>query len=193
MAVNTRSFTIGRWTNATFIGWLLGVFLILLLSSILDAAGIQHMQFYLGIGMGAGVGFAQWWMTRKMLELDTRWIWASLFGMGGSFIFFDFFFSENASTKLISSVLLGAFATGLLQYLLLRKKSARAQLWIIGCFIGWSLAVIMVRTIDYTMTIKAAGYLNLLVALLNLLIILSGGLILGFVTGITFRKIKGAV
>lgn len=182
-------FTAGRWIRATFVGWVLGVFLILLFSSILDAAGIEHMQFYLGLGMGGGVGLAQYWMFRKVIELNTRWVWASVFGMGIPFFVFDLMLQESTSVKLILSVVSGGFFTGILQFFLLRKNSLNAALWITGSLLGWALAAMTALLIDYTMTIRSSGAANLLLAFLNLLIILSGGCILGTVTGLALRKI----
>jgi hypothetical protein len=189
MGLNKKSFSVGRWSKATFIGWLLGVFLILLLSSLLDAAGIEHMQFYLGVGMGAGVGLSQWWFFRNFINLKSSWIWASLFGMGLPFIILDEMRTDAIANKLIFGVAFGGLTTGFIQFMILRKQSATAYLWIIACVIGWTLAGLTMLVIDYTMTIKTTGSVNLLLALLNLLIILSGGLILGVCTGITLRKI----
>ena len=189
MGLSKIKVSVGRWTKATFIGWLLGVFLILLLSSILDAAGIEHMQFYLGVGMGTGVGLSQWWFFRNFIKLKANWIWASLFGMGLPFIILDVMRTDAIANKLIFGVALGGITTGFFQFMILKKQSTTAWLWIIGCVIGWTLAGLTMLVIDYTMTINATGSVNLLLALLNLLIILSGGLILGVCNGITMRKI----
>lgn len=64
------SFTVVRWVTFTFWGWLLGVAFILLVSSLLGAMGIEDMQFYLGVGMGAGVGFTQWFVLRKFITIQ---------------------------------------------------------------------------------------------------------------------------
>ena len=74
------------------------------------------------------------------------------------------------------------------QYLLLKKHLTKASLWFWACFIGWTLAVLAVKIIDYTMLIKVTGYMNLVLAFLNLLLILSGGVILGVISGIALKK-----
>jgi hypothetical protein len=74
--------TIQGWIKATFPGWLLGVVFILILSSLLDSVGIEHMQFYLGVGMGTGVGFTQWIFLKKVINMDARWMLYSIVGMG---------------------------------------------------------------------------------------------------------------
>lgn len=189
MGLSKKNFSVGRWTKATFIGWLLGVFLILSLSSALDAAGIEHMQFYLGVGMGAGVGLSQWFFFRSFLKLNSSWIFASLFGLGLPFLILDVIGKDFIINKLILGVAFGGLTAGFFQFMILRKQSATAYLWIIGSVIAWTLAALTMLVIDYTMTLKTSGSANLLLALLNLLIILSGGLILGVCTGITLRKI----
>jgi hypothetical protein len=91
--------------------------------------------------------------------------------------------------KLLLSVAFSALTVGSLQFLLLKQFSSKAYLWIFGSFIGWTLGVATVFTINYTMLIKVTGYMNLVMALINLLLILAGGIILGIITGITLKKI----
>lgn len=182
---------IGRWTRTTFLGWLVGVVLIIVLSSFLDSIGIEHMQFYIGIGMGTGVGLTQWMLLRKLFAVRTSWIWASIVGMGLPFILLDLVLADTFSNKLPLSVALGGITTGILQYRILKNHFQKASHWIIGCSIAWILATVTVLTVDYTMTVRATGLTNLLLALLNLSLILSGGLILGIITGMTFKKMEG--
>jgi hypothetical protein len=181
--------TIGSWIKATFWGWLLGVVLILLLSSILDSIGIEHMQFYLGVGMGAGVGFAQWLVLKKVSSIGFNWVWFSIIGMGIPFIIFDWMPSGIITHKLPPSVALGALTVGILQSILLKRQSPKAYLWIAGCSIGWILGVAIVFTIDYTMQLKPFIASNLILALINLLLILSCGIVLGATTALTMKKI----
>ena len=91
--------------------------------------------------------------------------------------------------KLPLSIFFGALTVGLLQFLLLKKLSPKAYLWILSSFIGWILAVATVFTVNYTMMIKVSGYMNLVMALINLLLILAGGIVLGIITGMTLKKI----
>ncbi len=186
-----KQFTVIRWTKATFWGWLLGVVFILMISSFLDSIGIEGMQFYLGVGMGAGVGFAQWLSLKKYIQLNTNWIWFSILGMGVPFIIIDFIPNETIPHKLPFSIPLGAITAGFLQYLLLKNHLQKANLWIIGSFIGWSLGVATVFIIDYTNHLKSIISLNLVIALVNLLLILAGGIILGVISGNTMKKILG--
>lgn len=189
--ITEKPFTVRRWTKVTFWGWLLGVVFILMISSFLDSIGIEGMQFYLGVGMGAGVGLTQWLSLKKYIEINTNWIWFSVFGMGIPFIIIDYIPSEVIPHKLPFSIPLGAITAGFLQYLLLKKHSAKANLWIAGSFVGWSLGVTTVFIIDYTNYIKSLIPFNLVIALINLLLILAGGIILGVITGKTLKKILG--
>lgn len=178
-------FSIKRWT-ITFLGWLLGVVFILLLSGLLDSIGVEGFQFYLGLGMGAGVGVVQWLFHRKFSPISYLWILFSAFGMGIPFIIFDF---VPIAYKLPLSVALGALTVALLQLTALKKYFQNAFLWIFGCFFGWIIAVATVFVIDFTMTIKVTGGMLLVMALLNLFIILAGGVFLGLISGITLKKI----
>lgn len=188
-AITEKPFTVRRWTKITFWGWLLGVVFILMISSFLDSIGIEGMQFYLGVGMGAGVGLTQWLSLKKYIEMNTNWIWFSVFGMGIPFIIIDYIPSEIIPHKLPLSIPLGAIATGFLQYMLLKKHSENAKLWIAGSFTGWSLGVAIVFIIDYTNHLKSVIPSNLVIALINLFLILAGGVILGVITGNTMKKI----
>lgn len=183
-----KPFTIALWTRATFWGWLMGVALIIILSSLLDAVGIEGMQFYIGVGMGAGVGISQWMLVRKFHPAGTAWIWASLAGMGVPFIIFDVLIDEEITYKLPLCIASGGLLTGWLQYNLLKKITANARPWVAACFSGWLLAGLLVLTIDYVMAIKGEGWLNLALALLNLIIILAGGVVLGRITGYALKR-----
>jgi len=177
----------GRWIKFTFLGWLLGMALIIILSMILESMGITGMQFYVGVGMGAGVGLMQWLLLRKHIGMKSTWISASILGMGIPFILFDLF-TNNSSYALLFSVSLGGLLSGMLQYELIKNLFPNATLWIRGSFIGWTISALTVQLINYTMTMVSSGMTNLLLALLNLGLILSGGLFLGLVTKITWKK-----
>lgn len=181
-----KQITLGRWTKATFLGWLLGVALILVLSSVLDSTGIEHLQFHLGVGMGAGVGFAQWLLLKKRAAMSKNWIWFSILGMGIPFIILDLMPAEMAPHKIAAGIVSGALATGLLQYQLLKKQFRNAQLWIYGCFTGWTLAVATVFAIDYTKYLTSS---NLVLFFLNLFLMLAGGIVLGAISGFALKRI----
>ena len=54
-----KKFSFSIWLRATFLGWVIGFFLVIGLVLIWDAIGVGSSQFMIGVGMGAGVGFMQ--------------------------------------------------------------------------------------------------------------------------------------
>lgn len=187
--MNKNQLTIGRWTLATFLGWLLGVIVILVFSSLLDAAGIEHLQFYVGLGMGAGVGFSQWLFLRKRFLITQKWFWFSATGMDLPFAVLDFFLPGNVTYKLPISVAPGGIATGILQTSLLKKCFSIGVQWVISSFAGWVFAALTVLLIDYTMILRSASN-ALLLALLNLILILAGRTILGWMNGRSLKRLQ---
>lgn len=184
-----KNLTIVQWTTSTFWGWLLGIVLIIGLSSLLDLMGIEDMQFYVGLGMGAGVGYTQWLLLRKHIPTSKNWIWFSAAGMGIPFIILDLLLTKSFTYKMPLGVVLGAILVGFLQFRLLKYYSEKANLWIWSSIAGWILGVLAVLTIDYTKQLLPYLSSNLLLALINLLLILVGGIILGVITGIALKKI----
>jgi len=185
----SNKFTVFQWTKFTFLGWVTGVVLILLLSAALHALGTEHKQFYLGFGMGAGVGWLQWLSLKKYRPVSKNWIWFSAAGMGIPFIFFDLLPTGTVAHEISWSIVTGSLLMGLMQYSMLRKHSHKAYLWLPGNLLAWILAVITVFTIDFTMHLQYVMKMNLLLAGINLLLILDGGIVLGLISGLTLRKI----
>lgn len=189
-SVAEKPFTVGRWMRATFWGWLLGIIFIIGLSSVLDSMGIEDMQFYLGIGMGAGVGLTQWLFLRKRTAIGAQWLLFSAVGMGLPFMVLDLLMTTaKMAHKLPLGVALGAVVTGVLQFMILKNYSQKAHLWIWSSVVGWTVAIAIVLIIDHTMHLQAYVGSNLVVALINLVLILLGGVVLGITTGIALKKI----
>lgn len=179
-----------QWIKVTFWGWLLGVLFLILLSSLLDSLGIEDMQFYIGIGMGAGVGLLQWRLLRKYYEISILWFIYSSIGMGLPFLIFDFLVDPNLSYKLPLSVAIGGLLVGLLQYQMFKAYASKAFVWVFASALGWTLAAFTTLLINYTMQFKVTGYLNLVLALLNLGIILAGGWVLGWITAKALKQLQ---
>lgn len=182
-----NQFSIKRWTLATFLGWILGVAFILILSGLFDSIGVEGWQFYLGLGMGAGVGIVQWIFHRKNSSISYLWILFSVLGLGIPFFILDF---APIPYKLPISVALGSVIVAILQFTVLKKHFQKAFLWIFGCFFGWAGSVATVFTIDLLMKIKVTGGMLLIMALINLLLILAGGVVLGIISGFTLKRIE---
>ena len=187
--ISLHQFSVNRWTKATFWGWVIGIALILIISSFLDSIHIEHTQFYLGVGVGAGVGFTQWRLLRKFIPIPSTWLWFSIVGMGIPFVLLDLIPSEVLTHKLPVSITLGSLTVGFLQYTILRKHSLKAKQWIAGSFLGWVLGVLTVFIIDYTNNLKSVVSSNLVLAAINLFLMLAGGIVLGIITGKILNKI----
>jgi hypothetical protein len=188
MALNR--FTLGMWIKTTFYGWSMGVILLIVVSSILDSFQIENVQFYIGVCMGAGVGFAQWKKLRIYFGISSKWFWTSIVGMGLPFLILDLLMSRTSEYKLPTGILLGGLTTGFLQLHVLKCYFKKPNSWVLGCFVGWLFAGLVVLTVNMTMKLKPEGVFNLLLALLNLTLILLGGVILGIITSVTIKRIN---
>lgn len=190
--MNRQTFSLSHWTKATFLGWFVGIILIIVLSSTLDSVGVEGVQFYLGVGLGAGIGFFQWRVLKEITGVNLSWLWSSLLGLGVPFLLFDLVSMYSAqplgSKYLPLSVGTSAVFIAVLQYFILKKFSPAAHLWIIGSIAGWILAASAVLCIDY---IKLIIHHNLALFIINLIMILGGGVVLGLITGLSIKKILG--
>jgi hypothetical protein len=179
-----------KWIKTTFFGWFLGIILILVLSSLFDAIGIEGFQFFLGIGIGAGVGFMQGRLLRTTAFVNKPWLWTSIIGMGLPFMISDLLILcgdlSLGSYYIPVCIASGSVLVSVLQYLYLKKASSKAMFWILGCSLGWMLAGITVFAVDYTMRIIDHVMVGFFV---NLSLILGGGAVLGLVTSPFLRVI----
>jgi hypothetical protein len=174
-----------RWLRATFLGWLLGFLLILAGSVIGDLVELGGGQFIVGIGMGAGVGYTQGRTLGQLGVAGKQWMWASAVGLGIPFIISDIIYAfwrafSFSLAVLLANVVLAGLLVGLLQYRLLSSKSDKAIWWIPTCIAGWTLVA---AGIGVVIGASAAIPGRWLEALVNITIILSGGVVLGAVTG----------
>lgn len=68
---NRRLFT--RWVRATFLGWLLGFVVVIVLALAWDMIG-GGAQFMVGVGIGAGVGYMQSRVVGEWADSPRRWL-----------------------------------------------------------------------------------------------------------------------
>jgi hypothetical protein len=176
-----------QWTLNTFYGWLIGFAFILVLAIGLEAIGLTG-QFFIGTGMGAGVGWMQWRLGRHAFDLDKRWIWASIIGMTLPFLVLDYGpgLPISESFRLPAGVLDGAVLTGILQAYLIRKRSPKAWWWFFICMIAWTTAPILILVSEQASVLFGKTYVT---GFLTLLLILAGGLSIGWVGAIGLKKI----
>jgi hypothetical protein len=179
-----NNFSVSKWTKFTFLGWFVGIFLLIGLSAFLDSIGIEKFQFYIGVGLGAGVGFFQWRLLKKNFNMNHEWFWSSVLGMGIPFLIFDlaskFSAIQLGDFYLPLSTCSGAILISVLQFSILKNYSQHATRWIFGCTAGWILAAATVLSIDYLKNIIHNNWVGFFV---NITMILGGGVVLGLVTG----------
>lgn len=167
------------WLRSTFFGYLIGFILILVGSILGDLAGMEGPggDFMIGIGMGLGVGYMQGRVLRQWLGVNSRWMWASVIGMGAPLVAEDIIaavwseFSDLHSMEF--DIMICGLLTGLLQRQILCEQSDRANWWIPISLVGWTLAA-------WVASITVVGEWD---ALINLGAILSGGVVIGVVGG----------
>ncbi len=168
-----------RWALATFGGWLLGIVAMILLDEIADVVH-RGNQFAVGLGMGWGVGFAQWRVAREWFGATSNWMWISTVAMGMPFLLTDvgaLSWAGSERSLLFLNVALGASLLGLLEWRILRSRSRRAHWWISACIVGWTLPAVGI-------SFAVGGHPESVRALIfNMGLIACGGAVLGIVTG----------
>lgn len=181
--------TTAQWITASFLGWLSGALLILLTSGIFDVIGLEGFQCYLGISLGAGVGFFQWRALRP-LGIGTAWIWSAVAGLGLPFLVIDLLKHyaglppSDALPRFCMSI--GGVLVGLAQARLLKGDRRTGARWMFGSWGGWMLAAGAVMLVDHTAVISDN---NMVLFALNLTLILSGGVVLGAVTAPVLNRV----
>lgn len=176
--------TVRQWIMASGFGWIAGVALVIVTSVLFDAAGLEGFQFYLGIGIGGGVGLLQWRLLRRNNLTDPGWIWSSVFGMGFPFLLNDLLSRSGAfsfgSYYLPVSVFAGAVVVSAWQYKILSFHTSAAARWPVASFAGWIAAALMVLGVD---VVKQCISHNMLLFFINLVLIFAGGFVLGGISG----------
>lgn len=186
-AVKITSFKKSRWIFYNFLGWIMGIAFILILSSFLDSIHIEHFQFYLGIGMGAGIAFGQWLYLRKVISLPFRWVYLSALGLGIPFVIMDLIPPDVLKYKLPISVMVGILLMGYFQILIFKKFNIISSRWFTLNSMAWLLAIMVVFSIDYFKYLKTPLIVTTLV---NFFCVLIGGVIIGLITLPFFKQTK---
>ena len=135
-----------RWVLATLGGWLLGSVAVALLADTLEGIGVGG-QFPIALGMGLGVGYAQWLVARQWFAASRRWVWASAVGMTAPFMIADIVairwnalsIGDNGPLFLLA-VAVGGALTGWWQRQCLQPRSVRGNMWAVASGGGWVLA-----------------------------------------------------
>ncbi len=137
-----------RWLRASTLGWLLGFVVMLALTPVGELMG--GVQFIIGVGIGAGVGYLQGRALSPWLGGPGPWTVASAAGMGGLFLVHDVLRLLGTPTPyaLPAYVAVGGLVVGTWQSRLLRPVSARAAWWIPASAVGWMLPVACIAVGD---------------------------------------------
>lgn len=167
------------WLRTTWIGWVLGVPCIVVLALLGEALGIGGVQFLVGAGMGAGIGYMQSRVLRGVLDKPATWFWASLLGLALPFLVTDIAkaLEWNLPYSLYVCVAIGGLLVGVWQTLMLRPRFDKVAWWIVASLAGWSAASGMAALAQIQSLRGLVG------ALAYLAIVAAGGGVLGLVTG----------
>lgn len=175
-----------NWFWLHCLAWILGVVFTLIISEPIESSFETPIQFYIGLTMGLAVGFSQYILLRKVLALS--WLAASCLLMGGGMFLIEWLSIGSLHYQLPLSVFAGALTLSVWQAIHLKLSKIIALSWIFSSLSAWILAVLAVFLINYTMQVRSAD-LNLSIAIINLLLILSGGAFHGILTFYPMKKI----
>lgn len=178
------NFPMKKWLIAGFLGWLFGTILVLILSSTLDVLGVENVQFFIAIGIGLGIGTAQWVVLRTFTDINKKWIRVTALGLTLPFLIADllnYLGILNLKSLLIPVCLaIGSLIVGLYQSKLLKKYQIMKYKWIILSFYSWGLIALAIYSMEFTDLISENVWIGFVI---NLVLLLSGGIILGITTG----------
>ncbi len=138
----TQTPSFARWLRATWLGWLLGIPLVVGLALLGESVGVGGAQVLVGAGMGAGVGLLQARALRGVLPAPSRWLWATVAGLAAPFLVTDVANALGGELPywLYVAVAVGGTLAGAAQSLLLRPHARGKLGWIVASALGWSLA-----------------------------------------------------
>jgi hypothetical protein len=176
------------WLRATWLGWLLGIPVIVLFALAGEMMGVGGSQVFVGAGLGAALAIFQ---GRAVLPLGVRpiaWRISCIFGLALPFLAYDLatlFGAEIAFSLPVAATIGGALMGGW-QALLLHGRIRGAPWWIPVTTIGWALAAVAVYVADHL--VRGTGSRGVSGALLFLLLVAAGGLLLGAVTGLALSR-----
>lgn len=148
-----------RWTLAVTAGELLGFAIPALTGALTTAAGLPEAVVWLvtvpaGLGEGAVLGFAQWWVLRRYLpSLSGRaWVLATALAAGLAWIIGVTLSTLGSSARLSPAIVIAlAVVLGIIflltmggaQWWVLRRHLARAGWWIAANAIAWPVGVLV--------------------------------------------------
>ncbi|MCP3933628.1 MAG: hypothetical protein GY705_31560 [Bacteroidetes bacterium] len=183
------NFPMRKWLIYNSLGWLSGTILVLIFSSTFDAIGIENLQFIVAVGIGLGIGIAQWLVLKNIIALKTTWITVTVIGLTIPFLIADilrYFELLNLKSLFIPiCVGTGSILVGSLQSKLLKDYNIGLLNWLVVSFFSWLLIALAVYSVEYTHLISRNVWFGFIT---NLVLLLSGGIIIGIITGKYLEK-----
>lgn len=175
------------WIRITFLGWLLGIVLVVAIALVGEVAGVHGSQLVVGLGMGLGVGFAQERALRPLLGASQSWRWVTTIGLSAPFLLFDLarVVGLGLPYSLYIAVAVAGLTAGLAQARLLAPHGVDASRWVIASGAGWTGAAVAAALAD-SMT-RWSTIRGLPGALLYLGLVGLGGVVLGLATSVPLR------
>jgi hypothetical protein len=181
------------WIRVTFLGWLLGIVIVIALAFLSEMFGIRAAQLPVGLGMGLGVGILQERALRPFLGEASGWPRASALGLALPFLVVDIarLLGTPLPYSLYPAVAVAGIAAGGAQASLLRPLPIRAAPWILASGAGWAGGAFLVATADSLGDIP--GLRGIEGAILYLTLVAMGGIVLGATTSVPLRRVSAPV
>jgi hypothetical protein len=136
------------WLLATLAAFLIGFPICFMMLEAVDHFAPYLVSPFLGISMGAVVGYSQWLVLRKQLHLRSAWGLAYVIGFGVPFSLTSILSGLNVkcvelsdnNLAFITVFTLGSLWTGFLQSKQLRPLTAHATRWVAITTFAWLIA-----------------------------------------------------
>jgi hypothetical protein len=185
----TDTLSLRPWMRVTFLGWLLGIVLVIAIAMVSELGGVRASQLPVGLGMGLGVGLAQERSLRPLLGDSHAWRWATAVGLAFPFFIVDLsrLVGMPVPYSLYAGIAVAGVTAGAGQAWVLRSHPIRAPLWILTSAVGWTAGSLMVAAADSLGNIP--GLRGLGGALLYLTLVAMGGVFLGLTTSLPLRRL----
>lgn len=167
-----------HWILANGIGWLVGFIGAFILSYlVVNIFYDKETNLIVGLCVGASIGYAQWFVLKRSFKINSMWGLICTLAIGipsmvgvimneNGYIIPYFDGNNEILGRFMLGVILGTII-GLLQMQLLKPYFKNASRWVLASSIGWGIC-----SLSLSVPMPLAT-----------LIVLIGGVLLGFVTG----------
>jgi hypothetical protein len=133
-----------RWVVATIIGWVVGMFAAIILSSlVVNLVYPRETDLIVGLCLGAAVSLSQKIAVRRRITLARSWVWGAMVGIGIPFVvvvLLDELRPGAGKSWWLLLLIVGGAICGLLQVPALRPHTSRVYWWVLASTVSWSLA-----------------------------------------------------